>query len=177
MAVPFISQVSGQVVGHVAAKVPVSGPVHSPILMNAPVTSHIIPSVQGLIIGQGLSSNQTPIRSQIFPTHRILVKGRVKPSGSVLVKGQIGPSGQVNPDNYVPGLKQVPASAKGLVTGQVMAHEFNLVAVLPGSQSSVALLPEPESSFALLPEADSLLSVIPGSQSEGTLQGLEFCRV
>jgi hypothetical protein len=98
-------------------------------------------------------------------------------------------SGQVNPDNYVPGLKQVPASAKGqvktlgLVTGQVMAHEFNLVAVLPGSQSSVALLPESESSFALLPEADSLLSVIPGSQSEaqtvtgGTLQGLEFCHV
>lgn len=167
MAVPFISQVArqvpdtGQVVGQLAGQVPTSAS-SGQVLAKIPNTSLVIPSVQGLVMGQGQPTNQSPIRGHILPAHQVLVKGQVRPRGRVFIRDQIRPrgqipvksagsvrvtshilgqvSGQVKPATYVPGLRQIPASTEGqvktlgLVSGQVVAREL---IVVPGSQPKV----------------------------------------
>lgn len=171
VAVPFTGQVAGvvpdtgQIMRQVARMVPTAGPVSGQILASASVPGSVIPSGQGLIMGQGLSSmNQFPVRAHILPTHQIVVKEQVRPRGQILSKGQIsvtsaGPvqatnqvlgqiSGQVKPVIYGPELRQVAVSTEGhvktvgLLAGQVVAHELFPVAVVPGSVAEGRTLTE-----------------------------------
>jgi 2-keto-3-deoxy-galactonokinase len=168
MAVPSISHVArqvpdtGQAVGQGAGQVPTLA-TSGHVLAKIPITSQVIPSVQGLVIGQGLSTNQSPFRAHLLPTHQVLVKGQIKPRSRSLLRKQIRPrgqiqvtsadpvrvnshilgqvSGQVKPATYVPGLRQIPTSAEcqmkktlGIVSGQVVGRELF---VFPGSHPKV----------------------------------------
>jgi hypothetical protein len=168
MAFPFISQFArqvpdtGQVVGQLAGQVPTLA-ASGQVLAKIPNTSQILPDVQGLVMGHGQLTTQSPIRGHILPTHQVLVKGQVRPRGRVIIRDQIGPrgqipvkstgpvhvsshtldqiSGQAKPITYVPGLRQIPAPTEGqmkktlgLVTGQVVAREL---IVVPGSQPKI----------------------------------------
>jgi hypothetical protein len=109
-------------------------------LAKASVAGYAIPSVQGLMMSQGLSSaNQIPVRAQILPTHQVVVKEQVKPRSQILSQGQISvtSAGPIQATSQILGQISGKVKTVGLVAGQVVASEFIPVAVLPGSVAEV----------------------------------------
>ena len=146
MAVPFTGQVAGQVpdtgqiVRQATGMVQTSGPFSGQVLAKASVAGYVIPSVRGLMMGQGLSpTNQIAVGAQIMPTHQIVVKDQVKPRGHILPNGQISitSAGPLRATSQTLGNISGKVKTVGLVAGQVVASKLFPVAMLPGSVAEV----------------------------------------
>jgi hypothetical protein len=117
-----------------------SGPFPGQVLAKASVAGYVIPSVRGLMMGQGLSpTNQIAVGAQIMPTHQIVVKEQVKPRGHILSKGQISvtSAGPLQATSQTLGNISGKVKTVGLVAGQVVASKLFPVAMLPGSVAEV----------------------------------------
>lgn len=146
MAVPLTGKVAGQVpdTGQImmqaAGMVQTSGPYSGQVLAKASVAGYVIPSVRGLMLGQGLSStNQIAVGAQIMPTHQVVVKEQVKPRGHILSKGQISvtSAGPIQATSQILGNISGQVKTVGLVAGQVVASELFPISMLPGSVAEV----------------------------------------
>lgn len=146
MAVPFKGQVTGQVpdtgqiVRQAAGMVQTSGPFSGQVLAKASVAGYVIPSVRGLMMGQGLSStNQITVGAQLMPMHQVVVKEQVKPRGHILSKGQISvtSAGPFQATSQILGNISGKVKTVSLVAGKVVASELFPVAMLPGSVAEV----------------------------------------
>jgi hypothetical protein len=141
VAVPFTGQIAGQVpdtgqiVRQAAGMVQTSSPGCGQVL-----AGYVIPSVQGLIMGQGVpSTNQIAFGAQILPRHQIVVKEQVKPRGHVLSKGHtsLTPTGPIQATGQIPRKFSPKVKTVGLVTDQVVASELFPGPVLRGSVAEV----------------------------------------
>jgi hypothetical protein len=123
-----------------AGMVQTSGPYSGQVLAKASVAGYVIPSVRGLMLGQGLSStNQIAVGAQIMPTHQVVVKEQVKPRGHILSKGQISvtSAGPIQATSQILGNISGQVKTVGLVAGQVVASELFPISMLPGSVAEV----------------------------------------
>lgn len=146
MADPLSGQVVGQVpdmgqiVRQAAGMVQTSGPVSGQVLAKASLAGYVIPSVHGLIMGQGLSStNQITVGAQILPTHHVVVKEQVKPRGHILSKGQISVTSAdpIQATSQILGQISGKVKTLGLVAGQVVAGELFPIAMFPRSVAEI----------------------------------------